>query len=234
MDPNITKIVLKKNLILKNIDPYEVVRKIFDGTLMICTKKIKIDVTEIIADINIGPNCEYEVYEHTNNNNKKIRTFTINQKAYQAMKDSMKNEGSYNEKYLRGLNFSCDWCHQHFNCIPWQIPIKLLMNEYDKDCYTFYGDGVYCTKECMYADYKNNYDNKLNYKDGLYIETYSLIKLLCNLKNEEFPIAAPHWKLLQANGGPLPDLDFYGNKNIYNPVPNIVMLPCKRQFSINK
>lgn len=223
-------------MIIKYVDPIKVLDSLmntFQGqTLMVPTKKIKIESEQILADIEIGSNGEFPVYESVNNSGQKIRIFTINHKLYNSMKESKCTSGFYDESALKNLGLECDWCRDDFNDIPWQIPIEMvtIRNEERQNNIEeiiFHGDGKYCSKECMYAGYISSSDH---YKREGYQEINSLIKHLCLCRNESNPIPAPPWQLYCKNGGPLSERDFHNNKTIYYSMPNIIVLPIKRQY----
>lgn len=242
-----TAFKLKQNLIITRVDPLKLVRSLIQGTFKPQTEKVSIHVKELIPDVPIGPNETFQVYEIVNSNNRKLRVFTINHTAYLKMKEGFEKGGKYSDSYMKSLGLACDWCRQPYSDIPWQMPIRFDSST-EESSYVFHGEGSYCSEQCMYADYKTLIREKSACEDPTYKETYTLIKLLRRLRSQyikdnsvragssggpecdEEPVAAPHWKLLCHNGGPLSEYDFYKNKKIYTETPNIVFLPTKRQY----
>jgi hypothetical protein len=232
---------LKQNLVITRVDPLKIIRTIIQGTFKPCIEKISVQVKEIIPDIPIGPDNTFEVYEVINSNNKKLRVFTVNHVAYSRAKEGFEKYGKYSDSYLKELGLKCDWCRQPYSDIPWQMPIRLDSLS-EESVYVFHGEGSYCSEQCMYADYRALIRERSSREGPTYRETYTLIKLLRQLRSkyitgdvdaegaEDDLIAAPHWKLLCHNGGPLTEYDFYKNKKVYTETPNIVFLPTKRQY----
>ena len=230
-----TTVILKQNIILRQVDPVDTFHKLIAGKLLVPMDKVIVDVKEIKSDIRVGYDSSYEVYETTDKDNRKLRIFTTNHKAYSIMFQYYENTGTYSESCLKDMGLLCDWCKQPFNDIPWQIPINYYMDSQDNK-HVFHGENTYCCLQCMYADYKVKYStikSCLNYHDR---SIYPLIKLLISLKNikDEDLVAAPNWKLLCHNGGLLSDEDFYKSKVVYTELPQIITLPTKRQYSIYK
>ena len=215
-----------RKLILRAVDPKKVVDAIFcDPNYSIPISKVNLKISEVIRDIPVGVDTESDVYEHLDNQGRRIRTFCIDHVRYSGLKQSG-NDG----QSLENITSMCDWCRQKSE-ISWVIPLHINHNKGSDKVY-FVGEGAYCSKECMYADYSEHY--KFKFTGSKYQEIHTHISYLCHLRNEKFPLPAPHWKLHHNNGGMLPDKDFYNNKNIYTENPNVVMLPIKRQFFITK
>jgi hypothetical protein len=230
-----TSIILKQNIILRQVDPIETFRKLMLGTLIVPMEKVPVDVKEIRSDIKVGPDSTAEVYEITDKDNRKLRIFTLNHKAYSEMLKYYLTTGTYSESCLKGLGLICDWCKKTFNDIPWQIPIKYECGSLEA-YHVFHGEGTYCTLQCMYADYKLRYAPSKSCPDYHQRDVYCLIKLLISLRGirDEELVSAPHWKLLCHNGGLLSEEDFYGSRLTYAELPQVITLPTKRQYSIYK
>ena len=217
-----------KKLILRAVDPKKVIDSIFsDPNYSVPISKVNLKLTEVTHDIAFGDSPESDVYEYTDSQNRRIRTFCLDHNQYTRMKQS----NDYDESCLKNLNIKCDWCRQAFNDIPWKIPLNVDSNG-TNGCVYFLGEGAYCSKECMYADYTELF--KFKYGSNKYQEVHTYIMYLCRLKGESFPVPAPHWKLHQNNGGSLTDNDYRSNKTVYKSEPNIVILPIKRQYNVIK
>jgi hypothetical protein len=128
--------------------------------------------------------------------------------------------------------YTCSYCRRiRQNERPLCIPVKM---DYDRlnDKYIFYGVGRYCTFRCMYTMCKLNSSITRIYRDPMYKDSIQMVQILYRLMNPDGePLKSlPDWELHVCSGGPLTDDEFFSTSCQYVKLPNVIMLPAKRQY----
>lgn len=200
------------NFFLKQVDPCVVAKNYLSGNLKLPAEKIKINQNNITPDIQCGDNAECHAYEYIDKSGTKVRSITL-------------NHNNWVKGYNAGRKYICDWCRIEYNNYPLLLPLKM---EREPPTLIFHGIGEYCCFECVLAGLKQQYFTSFYYRNSIYLESESLLRLMYyaftgqdNLK------ASPEWKSHVKNGGILEDRDFYSNKHNYVMTPNIVLKPAK-------
>jgi len=212
---------INKSFLLKNIDPYKVALNLLMGRINVPTNRVNFNANVLKPDFIIGSDCTSEIYETSNSYGDKIRIVTV-------------GHGEYNN-HLNTTNKSdeniCSWCRIKFTTNPLVLPIKIQkMN----NNIIVHGTGKYCSFECAYARIKLQTNCNLHHRDFFYADSETLLLMLYHLyyRNTDQLQPAPDWDLLDINGGPLTKEQYHSKVHYYSNVPNIILLPIKKEYMI--
>lgn len=125
----------------------------------------------------------------------------------------------------------CLWCRNEIKGKPIGIPVRLEKDE-KQNKIIYYVEDCFCSFECCLTQLRifNNY--KLEYKDPIYKNSEQMLYSMYSQMhpNEETIRIRPDWRLLNINGGPLSEKDYYSNKHKYVDIKSMVLIPAKRKY----
>ena len=221
------KPVGKESFMLRRIVPKDIALKYFKGLYLNKTlpkKKIKTSKKFVTLGKEIGKNSESEVYRFIDKSNNPQTILTTNHSYYSLT--------SANKGLIR-----CRYCMRNNMKDPVGIPIYMEIDHDDN--VTFACLDPCCDFGCAFSYLKRLNLQSRFYTGPLYANAEQL--LLCfyyriypDRKGE--PIKGKdHFDLLKSNGGPLTDEEFDKNTAKYISIPNVTVLPAKKQFiKLNK
>jgi hypothetical protein len=134
-------------------------------------------------------------------------------------------------------NQICGWCRQRFpsGAKPMILPTHLLCTHDDNNKHgKLYCRGIdlTCSSACCFSLYDDTV--RLDPDNPLYKDTLSLIKDLIYFEHGKKYLneqrRAPHWRMLQANGGKMSPEEFYGCNNIYRESSNVLFSMVSFQY----
>lgn len=134
-----------------------------------------------------------------------------------------------NRMEIAETNTPCIYCRVPG---PLKNPVPaVITNFYVRDGkHVYEGYDLGCDFPCAKAHLKTLYASDPN--NHIYMGSFTHLNSLFYRKagKSEIPIL-PDWRLLNINGGSMSPEQFYGAKETYHQLPNVVSLPCKLQFS---
>lgn len=125
----------------------------------------------------------------------------------------------------------CFWCRRKFSGESIGIPIRWdSIKKEGRQLRRLFLYGKYCSYNCAYADLCDNLSKNCQ-KKYLFSQSENLLKHLfaCNYPGETLQ-AAPHWTLLDINGGPLSEEKFTDNYFLYQPIANYVRFGIELEY----
>ena len=224
-----TAIKITENLVIRRIDPAEMLRRYFAGEfrkVTMPTGKITISTSFVDLSQRVGTDQTSEIYRFTDKTNSGQIIVTSNHGQYKYAKDG-------SETGEDRPTACCLWCRREINTIPIGIPIEMETNRHTNQI-VFNVEDTYDTFGCALAALKKIYSCHSMHKDPLYMDAEQLLHCLYHKmypdKIGERIVEAPDWRLLRSNGGPLEDEEYDSDLVGYVQLPNVVTLPVKRQY----
>jgi hypothetical protein len=234
---NNTKTNMVPTFLLKGINPNEFFDKYKSGYFQNLTfPESKVEIPKNTPEIfdNIGSNYYSQMYEYTNHMNSRQRIYTTNHCNFITFATNNKNTTENNTKLkyyeLNSNPQPCVWCRKPIKKrelgIPHQISYRPKTNTY-----VIHTGRDVCSFNCMITFVRRKANNPFIYQSPYYIHSESIVHTWFNLCHPDKILReAPEWDLHEINGGPLSDKDFFNDKYIYQPLPNIITLPCKEEY----
>ena len=220
------KPVIKESFMLRRIIPKNLALEYFKGKFLnrqLPKNKIKTSTNFVKMGKEIGRNSDYEVYRFIDKTNNPQTILTT-------------NHTSYAQKPAVNTLIRCRYCMRNNMKNPVGIPVSMEITD-SKVIFA-------CVDPCCDFGCTFSYLKRLNlqtrfYKGPLYSNAEQL--LLClyyrihpDRKGEHIK-EKPDFDLLKSNGGPLTDEEFDKGSAKYISIPNITILPAKKQFiKLNK
>ena len=223
-------------LLLRSVDPILVLKKYLSGDYksLKLPKKTKLESKVVVVETNIGTNFESEIYEYIDWSNSRRRIATTNHEQYAIVRDRLNNNpkleqfGELPETKIK----ICHWCRRRdFKQPIVGLPIRMEYQP-NKHLFIFSVTMSFCSFGCAYALVQKEMSAPCNIRDSTYTDAETLLlRMFGVLHPGKKLVAAPDWKLLQLNGGPLRDEDFDSNHYHFRITSNIIMLPIKQLYS---
>ena len=222
---------IKPTFLLKGINPNEIKKKYIAGdykSIKIPENKIKIDRYVIEKERDIGKNYNSEIYEYINQTNSQQRVITLNHHYYNNFKSAMLN----NRRPRITGPYTCQWCRRIFKHKPLGKPIKLLYDR-KKKVDIFYCEGCYCTGECVLGRLKCYTRGPQMFRRARYVDSETLLRYMFELLYPGKILGSTdNWELLDINGGPLSEKEFFSNTHRYYPTDTVFLAPIKTEYLV--
>lgn len=220
------KPIIKESFMIRRIIPKDIALKYFKGEFLNRTlpkNKILTSHNFIKMGKEIGTNAKYEVFRFVDKSNNPQTILTT-------------NHSSYSNNLSNNTLIRCRYCMRNNMKNPVGIPISM---NFASEKLTFACIDPCCDFGCAFSYLKRkNLQNRF-YIGPLYANAEQL--LLCFYyrtypeKKGEPIKEKPHFDLLKSNGGPLSNEEFDKGSAKYISIPNIIILPAKKQFiKLNK
>ena len=171
----------------------------------------KLTITAI-PTIDKQNNSDDERITYLNKSNELVTVITTNHQHYKSCIDRTE----YKPKF-------CLWCRDKIEK-PLGIPIKMVI--YNNNVVFYVDRCSYCSPECVYAEIRC--ENMKNIRNIHYIDSETLLHIMCKFMDIEEVKPAPDWWLLDINGGPLTKDEF--KRTTYKPTCNVIQLPIKMLY----
>lgn len=215
---------ITETLMLRRIDPVESFKKYLLGDYKnITIPKDKAIISSSFINLNqkIGNDENFSIYRFNDKTNYGQLIVTTNHKQYSEYKDNVKNK-----KW-------CLWSRREIKENAIGIPISMEIDRHTNKI-TFYIEDTYANFECAMASLKRIYSCHRNYKDSLYMDAEQMLHCMYY---RMYPdkigtriTEAKDWRLLDINGGPLSEEEYDSDQHGYIQIPNVVIIPIKRQY----
>ena len=216
---------------LRRIDPVIMIRRYLAGEFrQVTIPKGKVRFSTAFVNLNhkIGSDQTSEVYRYNDKTNSGQLIVTTNHERYKYSKDLQNNKPNVDKPIAY-----CGWCRREIKHKPIGIPISMETDRNTNNV-AFNVEDTYDTFGCALASLKRIYSCHYMYKDPLYMDAEQLLHTMYHKmypKKIGFRIKeANDWRLLKSNGGPLTDEEFNSEQCEYVKIPNLVMIPVKRQY----
>jgi hypothetical protein len=221
-------IKLTETLMLRRIHPETMLKYYLEGKykdMKIPDNKVKISSAFVGFNKKIGQDQTSNIYKFTDKTNTGQLIYTTNHQNYQYTKDKNLGKSSIHP------GTKCVWCRRDITENPVGIVVKM---EISPTGATFYMEDDYDTFGCALASLKRLNSCHHMYKDPKYMDADQLLHCLyyrmypdkIGTRIKE----APDWRLLDINGGPLTGEEFDFEQVKYIEIPNVILLPLKRQY----
>jgi len=214
---------------LRRVDPVDMLKKYLAGEFIkteIPTDKVSISS---FANLNqrIGNDANSKIYRFNDKTNVGQIVVTTNHDQYSYTKDIIDGK-----QPVKGKTW-CKWSKREITGESIGIPIAMEIDR-NSNKITFYVEDTYYNFSCAMAGLKRLYSCHRNYKDPLYMDAeqmlhcyyYRLYPDRIGTRINE----AKDWRLLDINGGPLTDEEYDSEQCSYIQIPNVVIIPIKRQY----
>ena len=231
-----TAIKITENLVIRRIDPISMLQRYLAGdfkNIKMPSGKIKLSTAFVNLSQRVGTDQTSEIYRFTDKTNSGQVIVTTNHEQYQYAKNKSDNMESNTVPGDNKPIEECLWCRREIKTEPIRIPIEMETDKHT-GIITFHGDDTCDTFGCALAALKKLYSCHHMHKDPLYMDSEQMLNCMYHKMHPEkigtSIVEAKHWKLLKSNKGPLDD-DEYDNDLVgYVQIPNVVLLPVKRQY----
>ena len=132
-----------------------------------------------------------------------------------------------NCRHFLDESIGCFWCRRHCDGEHVGIPIR---TEYCDDLTIYYMYGRYCSFNCALADLREKIGKNVNGQPQ-FIQCESLLKQLFHIQQPDSTLVpAPHWTLLDINGGELTDDQFNQDRFCYHHTNKYFRLGVSMEF----
>lgn len=219
-------IKISENLVIRRIDPVAMLQKYLAGEFKnVAITKDSVTLSKAFTNLNqrVGSDQTSEIYRFNDKTNSGQLIVTTNQEQYEYAKDK-KGDQPYTE---------CLWCRREIKTKPIRIPIEMEKDKYSGDTIFRGNDDTFDNFGCALAALKHLYSCHYMYKDPLYMDAEQMLHCLYHMMHPDKMgtriIEARNWKLLKPRG-PLTDEEFDNEQYGYVELPNVVVVPTKRQF----
>ena len=232
MSRNTIKII--ETLMLRRIDPIVMIRRYLAGEFRKVTiPDEKIEFSKAFVNLNqrVGADQTSEIYRFNDKTNSGQLIMTTNHEQYSYAKE-LNSNNSHDQILDKPLAY-CRWCRREIKSKPIGIPISMEVDS-QTDTVVFNIEDTIDTFGCALAVLKRVYSCHHMYKDPLYMDAEQILHCMYH---KMYPDKigsrikeANDWRLLKINGGPLDDDEFDTSQHEYVQVPNVVLVPVKRQY----
>jgi len=215
---------------LRRIDPVDMLRKYLAGdfsTMKIPKDKVILSSNFINLNQRIGRDHNSKIYRFNDKTNHGQTIVTTGHDQYQYVNNKMESKNTVKPKTW------CLWSRREIKGEPIRIPIAMEKNM-NTNKVIFYGEDTYANFGCALAGLKRIYTCHRNYKDPLYMDAEQLLHCMYHRMHPDKAgtriVEAKDWRLLDINGGPLTEEEYDSENYGYVQVPNVAVLPIKRQY----
>ncbi len=225
MGTDTKQVSIVPTFLLKGIDPMEILKSYINGEYldqMIPGIKAEVSDNSIIADRAVGNTPESETYEYIDQTNTRRRVITTNHKNYAIVRDGG----------VIPLGGICMWCRRKFDHESIGVPVK--MEKLPNGIIVYHVVYTICSYECNYSMVKLKTQCPMIIRDALLMDSESM---LLTMFHSAYPGKrlgeSADWTLLECNGGPIPEREYFSEKHTYKKTPNLILLPSKFEFGID-
>ena len=223
-------IKISETLMLRRIDPVVMLRRYLGGEftkVRIPKDKVKLSSAFINLNQRIGTDQTAKVYRFNDKTNLGQIVVTTNHEQYKYVSDTMDGKNPDKPKIW------CLWSRREIIGTPIGIPI-IMESDRHTNKVTFQTEDTYANFGCALAGLKRIYSCHRNYKDPLYMDAEQLLHCMYHRmypdKSGTRIVEAKDWRLLDINGGPLTEEEYDSIQYKYVPIPNVAVIPIKRQY----
>ncbi len=221
---------INPTFLLRGIDPSSILQTYLQGGYDDKPMPgVKAEAVEnvITADHVVGGNPESEIYEYIDRTNTRRRIVTTNHQKYAIVRDGIQINGAISNGGI------CRWCRRKVTHDSLGTPIRM---EYipERDLSIFHVDGVNCTFECTlpYIKFKTHCSTIL--RETLYRDSETMLRIMFSIMYPGEKMGeCSDWWLLESNGGPIKDKDFFSKSHVYRRTPNVILLPSKVEYTVD-
>lgn len=219
-------IKVTETLMLRRIDPVVVLSKYLEGQYKSTTiPKTKVPLSSAFINLTqkIGTDSSSKVYRFNDKTNSGQIIVTTNHDNFQ----------SVNESNTETKRKFCRWSRREILDEGIGIPIAMEIDKVTNKI-IFYEEDKFYNFSCAMAGLKRIYSCYHSYKDPLYMDAEQLLhlkyyKMYPDREGTRITEALDS-RLLDINGGPLSDEEYDSDQCNYVPIPNVVIIPIKRQY----
>lgn len=175
----------------------------------------------------IAHNTSYDPIYETKYRGEVSRIYTTGSDFFSSVSQLSLDEN--NTTSIEVENVPCIYCR--LPVLPKEAVPSVITNYYINNGEHYYeGYDIACGTPCAKAHLKYLYASDPN--NHIYMRSFTHLNNLYYRKTGNMNIPSlPDWRLLDHNGGSMtPDM-FFGTKETYHQLPNVISLPCKLQFS---
>lgn len=219
-----SSVKITETLMLRRIDPVEMLRQYLLGeykTLIIPNNKVVLCSNFINLNQKVGNDPNSRVYKFNDKTNYGQVIVTTNHNQYSDFRENIKSKKI------------CLWSRREIKGEAIGIPITMEFDSHINKV-TFYTEDTYADFESAMAGLKRFYYCHRNYKDPLYMDAEQMLhcmyyRMYPNKVGSRIN-EAKDWRLLDINGGPLTEEEYDSEQHGYIQIPNVVIIPTKRQY----
>ncbi len=222
-------IKITETLMLRRIDPVDMLCRYMAGefkNVLIPKDKVRLSSAFVNLNQKIGTDQTSKIYRFSDKNNSGQLLVTTNHNNYQHKKDI---DNGVNIK----RQIFCNWCRREIKNKSIGIVTAMEVNTTTNEA-IFYTENDFDKFGCAFATLKRFNSCHKMYKDPKYMDAEQLLHCLYY---RMYPTKvgtrikeAHDWRLLDINGGPLSNDEYDSIHNEYVEIPNIIILPFKRQY----
>lgn len=225
-----TAIKITENLLIRRIDPVNMLQKYLSGEFKnttIPSDKVTLSAAFVNLSQKVGSDQSSETYRFSDKTNSGQVIVTTNHEQYHYSKEGI----DMGEE--RPISH-CLWCRREIKTKPIGIPVEMETDKHTGNT-IFNVEDTYDKFGCALAALKKFYSFHYMHKDPLYMDSEQMLHCLYHKMYPEKIgtriIEANDWRLLKINGGPLNEDEFDNDpSSIYVQIPNVVTVPIKRQY----
>lgn len=222
---------INPTFLLKGIDPSAILQAYINGehsNKMIPGIKVSAVENTVTADHAVGDSPESEIYEYIDRTNSRRRIVTTNHKKYAMVRDSIQTD--HNSTPSGEI---CQWCRRRFYHDSVGIPIRV---ERLKDgMMVYHVEGTYCTYECCFSKVKMKTQCPMIIREALLKDSETLLRTMFHSVYPDRRLRdCDDWTILECNGGPISEKDFFSGMHTYRSTPNVIMLPLKFEYVVSR
>lgn len=223
-------IKITDTLMLRRIDPVSMIKGYLAGDF----KKLGMPQTKVTmssAFVNlgqrVGTDSSSEIYRFNDKTNQGQLIITTNHEQYKHAKEQ--SEGKNTEPSV----VNCKWCNRLIKGPTLGIPISMSVNKHTSEV-RFNIIDFHHSFECALATLKRRYSTFRMYKDPLLMDAEQMLhcmyyKMHPKKKGTRIREALDP-DLLVNNNGPLTEDEWESDQHTYISVPNVVLVPVKKQY----
>lgn len=223
-------IKITETLMLRRIDPVDMLRRYLAGDFSKVTiPKDKVNISSAFINLSqrIGRDQNSKIYRFNDKTNFGQIVVTTGHDQYQYANDAICGKNPKRPKTW------CLWSKREITDEPIGIPIAMETDRHTGKI-TFYCEDTYANFGCALAGLKRIYSCHRNYKDPLYMDAEQMLHCMYHRMHPEKTGTrikeANDWRLLDINGGPLTEEEYDSEQYGYIAIPNVAVLPVKRQY----
>ncbi len=224
-------IKITETLMLRRIDPIVMLRRYLAGEfrkVTIPNGKVKFSKAFMNLNQRVGSDQTSEIYRFNDKTNSGQIIVTTNHIHYNHAKES--RDGKEVEEPVT----ECKWCRRKIKADKAiGIPISMEVDRHTNKT-VFNTEDSFDQFGCALAVLKRVYNCHHMYKDPLYMDAEQMLHCMYHMMYPDKVGTrikeANDWRLLKLNGGPLDDEEFDSQQHGYVRLPNVVLVPVKRQY----
>ena len=215
---------------LRRIDPVSMIKGYLAGdfkTLSMPQTKVTMSSAFVNLGQRVGSDSSSEIYRFNDKTNQGQLIITTNHEQYKYAKDISEGKESLQP------NSNCKWCRRLISDRPIGIPVSMAVDKHSGEV-RFNVIEPHHSFECTLATLKHRYSCFRMYKDPLFMDAEQMLhcmyyKMYPDKKGTRIREALDP-DLLVHNDGPLTEEEWDSDQHTYVNVPNVVLVPVKKQY----